>query len=125
MGYSTMLSERTERARHDADNWQRYEGGVGSSKSVQCIKHDSSDVIVVLCGNLDHRLSLARKHAPGIERDKLAMLLNGKLKKVACTGGIWRRGTLPSATTLRDRQSIATLPAANRCALPCSNRCCC
>ena len=57
---------------HVAKNWQRYEQGFGSPKSVQCIQQDGSDVLVVLTGDLNHRWKLAKEHLPEIDRTKLA-----------------------------------------------------
>ena len=108
MGFDEVGGDRD--GRHDSDNWQRYEDGVGSSKSVQCIQKNGSETLVVLVGKLGHRWLLAKKHAPEMPRDKLARLLNGSLKAVKLGSNIWRRGQLPPAVTaLRNGQSIVTL----------------
>ena len=112
MGFDRVGSDRDHRnGRHDSDNWQRYEAGVGSSKSVQCIRREGSDELVILSGKLDHRRSLAKQHAPAVERSKLARLLNGSVKTRDVDGVRWLRGELPpAARVLHHGQCVATLP---------------
>jgi len=97
---------------HDAKNWQLYEEGDGSAKTVQCIQRRGAETVYPLVGNLDHRWHLAKQHAPDMDRAKLARLLNGSLKKIVLSDIVWIRGRLPPSAYLNDRQSIVTLRAA-------------
>ena len=108
MGFDEVGEDRD--GRHDSDNWQRYQTGAGSSKSVQCMRREGSDELVILVGKLDHRWRLAKQHAPAVERSKLGRLLNGSVKKMDVDGAIWIRGELPPAPdVLRHGHCVATL----------------
>jgi hypothetical protein len=111
MGIDQVGSDRDDRdGRHDSDNWQRYHAGFGSSKSVQCIRREGSDELVILLGKLDHRWHLAKQHAPAVERSKLARLLNGSVKEMVVENVAWIRGVLPPAVgALHHGQCVATL----------------
>ena len=115
MGYATVKTDglNARAGRFEANGWQLYYEGVGSTKSVQCIQKDGSDVVMPVVGDLDNRWRLAKVHAPDMDRRKLGRLLNAEIQKVKLANGIWRRGSLPApATALLSGRRITTLQAA-------------
>ena len=98
--------------RHIASGWQRYEAGMGSSKSAQCIMRDGTDIVFVLVGDVDDRWRSAKEIiSPDVEREKLRRLLNGSLKALHARDDVWRRAELPPLSPSSNGASIAVLQA--------------